>query len=117
MPKLCVARSRWTWAAWPTGETSPGPCHAVRTTTLSILYDADYNVTSPLPNPRPRRRPVREEESHPRRRRSEGLQLRSLLDARAAQGRQPAPTDRGLGAVGQGPRRAPRHDPDAEGPW
>ncbi len=25
------ARSRWTLAACPTGETLPGPCHAVRT--------------------------------------------------------------------------------------
>src|SRR3954470_10513365 len=30
MPKLCKATSRWTLAAMPTGETSPGPCQAVR---------------------------------------------------------------------------------------
>ena len=31
MPKFEQARSRWRLAAWPTGETSPGPCQAVRT--------------------------------------------------------------------------------------
>src|SRR2546430_2510395 len=31
MPKFGMARSRWMLAAWPTGDTSPGPCQAVRT--------------------------------------------------------------------------------------
>ena len=30
MPKLWIARSRCALAACPTGETSPGPCQAVR---------------------------------------------------------------------------------------
>src|SRR5262245_60412093 len=36
MPKFGIARSRWTLAAWPTGETSPGPCQAERTRNKEI---------------------------------------------------------------------------------
>src|SRR5215213_5156046 len=35
MPKFGLLRSRCRLAAWPIGETSPGPCQAVRTLQLA----------------------------------------------------------------------------------